>query len=142
MSKQIKETILYNGIKGKLEIIVRENETIDIVLKDIKNFELGTLYGIIHVNEKTKEKYLYIQDIHISKSNINKGYGSILLNSLLDDIYHKNESLKYIYGTLSKIDMDSHKERLVRFYEKNGYTVNIYDKPKCEIILGEIILRP
>lgn len=141
MCKQVKEIILDSGLKGKLEIITRKNETIDIILRYIKDYHLGSLYANIQENEKTKEKYLYIHDIHISKSNINKGYGSILLRCLLDDIYHKNESLKYIYGTLSKIDMDSHKDRLVNFYKKNGYTVNIYNKPKCEIILGEIVLR-
>lgn len=54
MCKQVKEIILDSGLKGKLKIITRKNETIDIILRDIKDYHLGSLYANIQENEKNK----------------------------------------------------------------------------------------
>lgn len=53
----------------------------------------------------------------------NKGIGQALME-LLFEIAKENEITKII-GELGSADLSDHKERLVHFYEKMGFTVNI-----------------
>lgn len=124
--------------------IIGKNGGIDLLLHDLKHRQLGCLYSQSKVN-KEGDWYLYLQDIHIS--SINKGYGSILLSILLEEIKNNKEfeNIKYIYGGLSSIDMNDHKDRLIHFYQKNDYTIKLYDKPSVKnhdgISYGEIKLE-
>lgn len=124
--------------------IIGKNGGIDLLLHDLKHRQLGCLYSQSKVN-KEGDWYLYLQDIHTS--SINKGYGSILLSILLEEIKNNKEfeNIKYIYGGLSSIDMDDHKDRLIHFYQKNNYTIKLYDKPSVKnhdgISYGEIKLE-
>ena len=53
----------------------------------------------------------------------NKGYGSKLMNALLD--YCKENGVSEIYGELSIVDLD-HKDRLHHFYQKFGFDIVVF----------------
>ena len=60
-------------------------------------------------------------------SDYNKGYGSLMMEKLLD--YAKETDFNYIYGNLSEVDLD-HKERLYHFYRKHGFIITEYPEPQ------------
>lgn len=70
--------------------------------------------GNIHINDikpyagDKRTKYL------------NKGYGSKLMNALLE--YAEKNNVREIYGELSIVDLD-HKDRLHHFYQKFGFDI-------------------
>lgn len=59
-----------------------------------------------------------ISDITCSKNN--KGFGSLMMNTLVE--FAKDGQYDYIDGWLSKIDLD-HKDRLLHFYRKFGFEI-------------------
>ena len=63
-----------------------------------------------------------IGDIQCEKNN--KGYGSLMMQSLIS--YAKENNFSYIYGWLAKIDSD-HTDRLYHFYEKFGFEITPND---------------
>lgn len=68
----------------------------------------------IHHGEK-----ITISDIECIKND--KGYGSILLSELIEFAISKN--IDYIDGWLSRSDVEDHKDRLFRFYQKFGFSI-------------------
>ena len=71
------------------------------------------------------ETTILIGDIwhHNENRDYNRGYGSLMMENLL--AYAKEHNFSYIYGNLSKVDLD-HKERLHHFYRKFGFAVTEY----------------
>ena len=63
---------------------------------------------------------------HRPEKNINKGYGSALMEELLN--YAGRNGIRRITGNLSKHDR-GHKERLHHFYRKFGFTVTEFENP-------------
>lgn len=60
-------------------------------------------------------------------ADYNKGYGTLMVERLV--AYARETGYSYIYGNLSKVDLD-HKERLHHFYKKLGFRVTEYTEPK------------
>ena len=72
------------------------------------------------------ENTLLIGDIiHTHKKYHNKGYGTKMMEKLFE--YTKENNIKTIYGNLSLNDID-HKDRLLHFYKKFGFNVEVYDE--------------
>ena len=61
------------------------------------------------------------------KRDYNKGYGSMLMQKLID--YARKNNYGYIHGNLSVVDFD-HKDRLHHFYQKFGFTVTEFSIPR------------
>ncbi|MGO4886839.1 hypothetical protein ACJ2A9_03695 [Anaerobacillus sp. MEB173] len=78
------------------------------------------------------ENQIHIGDI---KGEENKGYGSICMDYLKEVAFEQN--IQYITGDLAKRDWD-HLDRLVHFYEKHNFQVDIDHKDKS----GEIVWNP
>lgn len=68
-------------------------------------------------------KIIKIDDIQIAEENTHKGYGTVALNYLVNK--SKKDGIKKINGTISSIDYEDHGDRLVEFYEKFGFDINI-----------------
>lgn len=64
-------------------------------------------------------EFITIGDIECVKNN--KGYGSIMLEELIE--YAKEKEKEYIDGWLSQSDVKDHKERLLAFYKKFGFEI-------------------
>lgn len=73
--------------------------------------------------ENKYEKTIELQDIQIELNDTNKGYGSILLKSLIN--LAKKLDVEYIYGSFSLVDEDTeeHIKRRRYFYEKFGFEI-------------------
>ncbi|MBE6848090.1 MAG: GNAT family N-acetyltransferase [Ruminococcus sp.] len=68
---------------------------------------------------------ILIGDIeHVKEENFNKGYGSAMVEKLIQ--FAKENGYSHIYGNLSMVDLD-HQERLYHFYEKFGFKITEYD---------------
>jgi len=61
------------------------------------------------------------------KRDYNKGYGSMMMQKLID--YARENNYRYIHGNLSVVDFD-HKSRLHHFYQKFGFTVTEFSIPR------------
>ncbi len=74
------------------------------------------------------EKRIKIVDIQNNKANRNQGYGTIVMNVLFE--IGEILGVKKYTGWLSTEDLDDaddpeHKDRLIHFYSKFGFDVNI-----------------
>lgn len=65
--------------------------------------------------------------IHNNEKNYNKGYGSAMMQKLVE--YAKENGYSLLYGNLSDVDI-GHKDRLYHFYKKFGFEITEYDKYK------------
>ena len=63
-----------------------------------------------------------LEDIEMEDSLVNQGFGSILLTTLIDIANKRN--INRITGEIARVDID-HIERLVRFYKKHNFEVNM-----------------
>ena len=63
--------------------------------------------------------------IHDNEKNYNKGYGSAMMQKLIE--YAKENGYSRLYGNLSVVDI-GHRDRLYHFYEKFGFEITEYDK--------------
>ncbi|PSA89328.1 hypothetical protein C6370_20420 [Bacillus atrophaeus] len=157
----IKETIIKNIIKitkdGRYQIleIIKDKDENDIIIiqnkregyggtdLDILIYQLTepirTDFFLIKFLTQIRENNIYIQDIITYDDNTSKGYGTIAMNHL-KKVAHA-ERLP-ITGWISPEDMD-HYDRLIHFYQKNGFevTFNEYSKPDT-IIYKHDYLKP
>lgn len=75
-------------------------------------------------------KSIYIQDFIADSGMRNKGYGSIIMQQLVQ--YAKVLNVQYISGMLSFVDVGNtgdeskreNRERLYHFYNKHGFQIN------------------
>jgi len=67
---------------------------------------------------------LWIGKIHLYDNEINRGYGSLLVNELI--IFAKKKNYNRISGCMSPGDSDEHESRLRHFYSKWGSVFNEY----------------
>ncbi|GEM_PF-631239 len=84
----------------------------------------GKLFYSIKRNIFDKENEEYIEIIDILPERNNLGIGTEALK-YLEEIALKN-SIKYIVGELSPVDLQDHQDRLLHFYQKNGYKIDGY----------------
>ncbi len=77
----------------------------------------------------TNEDSIHIGDI---KGPANQGYGSICMNYLKE--FAREQNIPYITGDIAERDWD-HVDRLVHFYEKHDFQVDINHKERS----GEIV---
>lgn len=118
--------IVHNGITQHIKITVSEAmRTTDFYI-DLIMFGFSRLRLIA---EYCKEKNLItIRDIQVKKEDRNLGYGSLVMDILLD-IGSLIGAVAYT-GFLSEEDINDpndpeHKNRLVHFYQKYGFTVDL-----------------
>jgi GNAT superfamily N-acetyltransferase len=70
----------------------------------------------------------------IKEKYYNKGYGSLMMQKLLE--FASLKGLDTIHGNLSLVDKD-HEERLQHFYEKHGFDIIVFEEPD-NMIYGEL----
>jgi len=99
-----------------------------IMINDCETAYKGEWDFSIHAIYSDEDK-IHIGDI---KGPANKGYGSICMNYLKD--IAKEQNIPYITGDIAKRDWD-HVDRLIYFYEKHDFDVEIDYKEKS----GEIV---
>jgi GNAT superfamily N-acetyltransferase len=80
-------------------------------------------FASIAATEKTNNSLL-ILDIKVNRKEANRGYGSILLKQLIKNAIENGK--ESITGTLTPADLLDHGERLVHFYKKHGFKVEIF----------------
>lgn len=80
------------------------------------------LHLAVYVFYEVEKKEFFIADIHIHFKDYNKGYGSLLMEQLLQ--IAKKENIKVITGNISSIDWN-HFERIRHFYQKYGFSVEL-----------------
>lgn len=88
--------------------------------------------SVIHEYIQLKAKQiddstLLLMDIEIFGKNINKGYGTILVQELVN--LAKEMKVSKVVGNISPIDW-KHIARLQHFYEKLGFLVTLKDEKK------------
>lgn len=121
---------------SKTEIIVYRYFGEDVMPEDAYDISLKTRIikekGVVvpepRLHASFDENYteFKISDININKELVNEGYGSLLLNNLIE--MAKRHEVKKISGWISRVDTD-HLDRLVHFYKKNNFKVTLYDEP-------------
>ncbi len=107
-----------------------DGETCKIMLNDCDSAFRGNWDFSIQASYED-EHTIHIGDI---KGPENLGYGSICMHYLKE--LAKDQNIQYITGDIAKRDWD-HKERLVHFYKKHNFKVNIDKETKS----GEIEWR-
>ena len=75
--------------------------------------------------------------IHDNEKNYNKGYGTAMMQKLIE--YAKENGYSRIYGNLSDVDI-GHKDRLYHFYKKFGFEITEYTE-KIDCYFGMIEKR-
>lgn len=88
-------------------------------------------YLTINTNLNLLNKTIFIEDIECSENNVNKGYGSLAMDCLIN--IAKSRKIERIRGRLSSVDKD-HFDRLQHFYSKFGFSVNM-DTGLIELVL-------
>lgn len=81
------------------------------------------------IADRSYLQYFYIQDIRCIP---NKGYGSIMMKSLID--YAQRFEIEYISGFLSPVDTSDpeHNDRLRHFYKKFRFTISSDDRIRLD----------
>lgn len=76
-----------------------------------------------------KTNYMYIDDIAVNREYRNKGYGSIVLEQIIQ--YAKQQEVKYVSGYLSFVDTSeqygNRRDMLHHFYKKHGFIIDEND---------------
>lgn len=108
--------------KKNIEVKINDNLSPLIYINlNLNNKKIAFIQCVLE-NENT----LLIGDIiHTHKKYHNKGYGTKMMEKLFE--YTKENNIQTIYGNLSLNDID-HKDRLLHFYKKFGFNVEIYDE--------------
>lgn len=115
-----------NGIKQQIKIIVNDSlRTTDFYI-NIVTFGYSRLRLIAEF--LADKNQMIIRDIQVKDEDRGLGYGSIAMEILLEIGLHIGVT-KYT-GSLSETDINDqkdpeHKNRLVHFYQKYGFTVDL-----------------
>ena len=118
--------VIRNGIHQYIKITVYESLRTTDFYTDIITFGYSRLQLIAEYwAEKNQIK---IRDIEAQKEDRSQGYGSLAMDVLLE-IGSLIDGVTYT-GSLSEMDINDpndpeHKNRLVHFYEKYGFTVDL-----------------
>ncbi|MFD2084520.1 GNAT family N-acetyltransferase [Brevibacillus brevis] len=80
----------------------------------------------------SEQKHLRIADIRMEEDQVNKGYGSIMMNAIMQ--LGNELNVQCITGWISQVDWD-HIERLEHFYKKFGFSCEINHEIKHGTII-------
>lgn len=105
----------------------------DILLM-IKCYVKEKLVSKIQCVVESSDSILIGDICHSKTQNYNKGYGSVMMEKLID--YATSNGYRTIHGNLSIVDAD-HKERLHHFFEKFGFIITEFPELK-DTYYGEI----
>lgn len=114
----------------KTEIKIYVDKPLIIIRAICKNKELGKMSCMISEDLKV----ITILDIICKKNN--RGYGSLMMNKLIDIV--KQDEYTYIDDWLSVVN-DDHIKRLYHFYQKFGFEV-ISNKDRMKIADIKLVL--
>lgn len=106
----------------RIDVGIKHSESLLKVYLKVNGRQCAWIQCVIQ-----SENSILIGDILHCNGNTdyNKGYGSRMMNELLD--YAKEHNFKYVYGNLSVVDKP-HKDRLHHFYRKFGFIINEYSE--------------
>ncbi|MCQ6560070.1 hypothetical protein [Paenibacillus mendelii] len=107
--------ILYTGQSG-YDIFARIVYQTGVTTKRYQN-DLA-----MFIQKKPREHAWRLLYIRILGDKINNGYGTIMMNQLLDNARQKN--IDYIDGHMQATDNKEHDARLYHFYTKFGFTID------------------
>ncbi|TPG68658.1 GNAT family N-acetyltransferase [Brevibacillus laterosporus] len=121
-----KESVIYNThLNTEKDFIILYGDAHDpyFIVASIISPDNAYNYVSIAAMESGNNS-LYISDINVKEIETNKGYGSLLLNQLKANAlqYNKNR----ITGTLTSADLTDHGNRLVHFYRKHDFEVELF----------------
>jgi len=132
--------------------ILQNNEEHIIIYRT--KYDLDQKYGLLYINLKiinkkgillnrirlianyTHKETIEINDIEVFGENQGRGYGSLLLNSLIN--FALANSVKVISGWISNTDIDS-LDMLEYFYKKHGFNVILANDNKNPNKVADII---
>lgn len=102
-------------------IVFKESGT-DIVVADTLNPYNHNYKTKILCSWDTTAKTIHIDDIY--SNSYSEGFGTIAMNALFKNA--KVLGIEIITGAMSPVDTNDreHKERLIKFYTKNGFEIN------------------
>lgn len=89
---------------------------------------------LVNASIHNRESKLHIDDI---QGGYNKGYGTAAMQELFE--IAKRKSLTKLTGNLEFGDLNDHKDRLIHFYKKFGFSVTLIDEDKN--LKGKIVLN-
>jgi diamine N-acetyltransferase len=115
---------------------LKTDASLYVMLNNLTKFRADWIFGILSsyysnydYKRDAESKYIHIGDIQ--GSEINRGYGSILMKYLQDEAIKDN--ITHIQGEIISRDF-GHVFRLKHFYEKHGFEVELdFDKECGEI---------
>lgn len=98
--------------------------TLYIMLNKLDKFRADWIFGILSsiYTDFDNKSYKYVHIGDIQGSEINNGYGSLLMCYLQKEVVKQN--FAYIQGKIVSSDWD-HIDRLEHFYKKHGFTVKL-----------------
>lgn len=120
-SKTGRQVFLINSCIEEKNIFSHQSGTISFIAEqgEIGSIDYAIHYPPASINEN--EPYVEIVDIP-GKQYINEGIRSEAIKYLEEISISKN--IRKLTGMLSSVDLDDHKERLLHFYTKNGFTIS------------------
>jgi hypothetical protein len=101
----------------------QENPVLQLRLWNIDNYNKCGQDLILNARILNNGQTVKIDDI--ATLEINKGYGQSAVKKLIE--ISKNEGCNEIIGDLGYNDLIDHKERLLHFYEKLGFLIQIFE---------------
>lgn len=128
----------------------KDNNPIVVAISNYKNSFMGDEVVMLRVLSPTSDnrhELLVNASVHYNASKLviediqggyNKGYGTAAMWEIINIAKQKN--LKKLSGRLYDGDLKDHKDRLVHFYEKFGYSVTITNEEN-NTLGGRIILE-
>ena len=102
------------------------DEQVGDMIITVRAFKFGKEIGMLRGLFESDKKVL-LADID-NRNYENHGVGSVLITRF-EKICIDN-GVKEIYGNLANVDLD-HKDRLIHFYKKHGYSIVEENEEKC-----------
>lgn len=121
---------MFNIFKNEVNVIIKDSENILKILLYKNNKKISAINCVIQGDK------VLIGDIEPYSNNrlINKGYGTIMMEKLIQ--FAQDKGYTVLYGYLSIHDSD-HQDRLIHFYKKFGFSIILYDEVE-DNYFGEI----
>ena len=81
------------------------------------------LFASYDLNTYGESWNIFIGDIQMGEPKTSNGNGTIFMNYIID--LAKKNNVKYIHGKLGSADLQDHKTRLLNFYRKFGFEIEL-----------------